>query len=143
MHIVCPACGTTNRVPDDSPRREPVCGRCGAELAAARPAALSDATFDRYIGRNDPPVLVDFWAEWCGPCKMMGPHFEAAAAQVPEVRFAKLDIDANPRAAQAHAIRSVPTLVLYRAGRELARQSGVMAPGVLTQWLRHQLNQSE
>jgi thioredoxin 2 len=139
MNLVCPGCGTTNRVPDAKLHDQPVCGRCGTELMATTPVALTDATYPAFTTKTELPVLVDFWADWCGPCKMMAPHFAAAAAQLPGVRFAKLDTEANPHASAANSIRSIPTLVLYRGGREVARQSGAMSAGDLRRWVDTQL----
>lgn len=97
---------------------------------------ITDGTFDSEVLKSSIPVLVDFWAEWCGPCRMMAPHFETAAARMPRVRFAKVETDANPRASVGNRIRSIPTLVLYQGGREVARRSGALGSQEIQQWVQ-------
>ncbi len=136
MHLVCPACAATNRVPDAKLHDKPVCGKCGAALMDSTPVALDDATLPKFVASTELPVLVDFWADWCGPCKQMAPHFATAAQQLPDVRFAKVDSDASPRASAAYGIRSIPTLILFDKGAEVARLSGAVPASQLTAWVR-------
>lgn len=138
--VVCPACSAVNRVPPDRQAREAKCGKCHAPLFDGHPVALTAGSFSKHIVRNSIPVIVDFWADWCGPCKTMAPEFHKAADVLePNVRFAKLDTEAVPDVAAAHNIRSIPTMILFREGREIARQSGAMAAGHIVQWLRENL----
>ncbi len=135
--IVCPACSAVNRVPPERSATAAKCGKCHAPLFDGHPVALGAGSFEKHLSRNSIPVVVDFWADWCGPCKMMAPEFQKAAqALEPEVRFAKLDTEAAPDQAARHGIRSIPTMILFQDGREIARQSGAMPAGHIVQWVR-------
>jgi len=136
MELVCPHCSTVNRVPESRLADDPQCGRCGRPVLTGAPVELDDARFERFVGRTGLPVVVDFWAEWCGPCRAMAPQFSAAAGQMAgRAVFAKVDTEAAPRLAAAHGIRSIPTMVLFAGGREVARTSGAMAARDLVRWV--------
>ncbi len=135
LHIVCAPCGAVNRIPTARLGESPQCGRCHRPLFSAHPVELTSKNFMTQITRNDVPVLVDFWAPWCGPCKVMAPAFEQAAAQLePRMRLAKLNTENEQAIAGQFAIRSIPTLVLFRNGRELARQPGAMSLQDIVRW---------
>ena len=136
LHVVCPRCNTTNRVSRERLAQAPSCGQCKAPLLPAAPVDLTGAAFERQVAVSEVPIVVDFWAAWCGPCKMMAPAFAAAAAQrAPNVRFGKLDTEAHGEIAARFAIRSIPTLIAFRDGREIARQSGALGLPQLLQWI--------
>ena len=136
IHVVCPHCGKTNRLPAARAQQQPDCGACGKPLLDGHPVALDEATFDDYLRRTDLPVVVDFWASWCGPCRAMAPHFEKAAKKLAgRVQFAKVDTDANPRLSQAWSIRSIPTVALFRDGREVRRSAGALTQAQIEAWI--------
>lgn len=132
LHVPCPHCGATNRMPAARIDDAPVCGRCGQALHDGRPLELTDADFDAVVGATSRPVLVDFWAPWCGPCRMMAPAFEQAGRQLGDrALLVKVNSDDNPRLAGRFGIRSIPTLVKIEQGRETARQSGALPAGAI------------
>ena len=137
MLIPCPQCNAVNRVPDERLSEAPTCGRCKSALFVAAPLVLTAANFEAQLTRGDLPLVIDFWAPWCGPCVSMSPSYARAAADIePRARLAKLDTEAESALAARFNIRSIPTLIVFRSGREIARQSGAMPFPTLLQWIR-------
>ncbi len=140
VHIVCPACNGTNRVPADKMHAELNCGKCHQALFNQHPVALDGQALQRQIHYSDVPVVVDFWAPWCGPCRTMAPEFEKVCAQLePRARFAKVDTEAHQDVGAQYQIRSIPTLAIFKAGREVARMSGARSARDLALWIQPHL----
>jgi thioredoxin 2 len=136
-HIVCPVCGAVNRIPPGKNAAAAKCGKCHQALFSGHPVAATAANFAKQVQQNDIPVVVDFWAEWCGPCKAMAPAFEKVAAELePEFRFLKVDTEAEPALAEQYNIRSIPTLMVFRKGKIVAQQAGAVDASRLRAWLR-------
>jgi thioredoxin 2 len=135
MQLVCPSCLTTNRVPDERAGDGPVCGRCRADLLPREPTPLDERGFEATVSRSDAPIVVDFWAEWCGPCRTMAPQFAQAARERADLRFVKVDTDRAQALSGRLGIRSVPTIAVFHRGREIARRAGAVASGPLLSWV--------
>ena len=136
FYLVCPHCQATNRIPAARLSADPKCGKCSQALLTASPRELNAQTANKVIQKNEVLTIVDFWASWCQPCIMMAPEFKVAASQLPQVVFAKIQTDKYEQAAAPYNIRSLPTMVAFRNGREVARQSGALPSHQIIQWVQ-------
>ena len=135
--IVCPSCGAINRIPDNKSASAAKCGKCGSPLFSGKPIELNSGNFNKQISKNSIPVVVDFWAEWCGPCKMMGPEFAKAAKNLePDFRLAKLNTETAQNIAAQYSIQSIPMLMIFKNGKVIAQQPGAMAASQIEAWVR-------
>lgn len=135
-HVVCPSCHAVNRLPADRLDDSGSCGKCHARLFTGQPVELNEAGFDKHIGRSDLPIVVDFWAPWCGPCRMMASAFEEATRRLePRFRFIKVNTEVSQNLASRYAIRSIPTLAIFQGGREVTRQTGAMDTVGILRWI--------
>jgi thioredoxin 2 len=138
LHIVCPHCNATNRIPTERLQEAPQCGKCHKPLFNGQPLEVTTATFKKHVERDEIPLLVDFWAPWCGPCKMMTPAFAQAAAELePKVRLLKVNTEAEQQLGAQFNIRSIPTLALFHKGREVTRQAGAMGAADIVRWTQN------
>ena len=140
LHVVCPHCAAVNRIPAAKLNQTPACGQCKEALFTGEPVELTASNFDRHIERSDLPVVIDFWAPWCGPCQQMAPNFHQAAIDLePYARLAKVNTEDEQQLAARFNIRSIPTLAIFKDGREIARQSGALDLSSLKRWIQPHL----